>query len=245
MTKILLYSAGMDSFIADYLLKPDILLYAELGSKYQPKETKKIYEQVRDCGIGDRLKVENLSFLGKHEQDNAHIPLRNLFLYEAGSLYGDEVIISALKGESSKDKSYEFRDKTSELVNYLLNDPNDTNKRKVKFSMPFKDKTKSEILKEFIEKGGDIYKLEKYTVSCYSDEYERCGECASCFRRWVAEINNGIDLTHEYHSNPSSIQKTLKKSLPKNPIDILWILVENGKTDTEAVKALAKYKLKL
>jgi len=194
MTKtVLLYSSGMDSFICNYLYKPDILLYIRVGSKYEEKELRIINEFLNDFKLHHKFKMVNLSFLKDYELDNAHIPLRNLLFLEIASFYGDTVMMGALRGETSKDKTKKFRFLTEQLLSYCWDDKLGLGtKKKIKILFPLKNMTKTKALKLFIKKGGCIADLKQYTVSCYSPQFDACGNCMSCFRRWVAEINNDI-----------------------------------------------------
>lgn len=205
---VLLYSGGMDSFIANWLLNPDILLYIKVGSRYEDKELKFVHRFIEDFDFSRKFHEINLSFLRNFEMENAHIPLRNLFFIEIASLFGDVVYLNALKGETSKDKSKRFRKSSQTLINYCLDDILGLEtQRRVKIEFPFKGLTKTKLLKKYLESVNEYFVptqkqyLEKYTVSCYSDIDDSCGWCMSCYRRWVAEINNGIYSTR-YSKNP-------------------------------------------
>ena len=190
---VLLFSGGMDSFILNYLYKPDILLYIKTGCKYERKELNLIDSYIRTFNLEDKFIVVDFSFLQNYELDNAHIPLRNLLFLEVASFYGNIIYLGALKGETSKDKSKKFRRMTQSIISYCWDDKLGLGtKKKIRVIFPFKDKTKADILKLYLDEGGSEADIIKYTVSCYSPDYYLCGRCMSCFRRWVAEILNGI-----------------------------------------------------
>jgi 7-cyano-7-deazaguanine synthase in queuosine biosynthesis len=194
---VLLYSGGLDSFIAAKLLKPDVLLYIKTGCRYETKELKKL--KLAEKELGWKIKYVDGSFLKTFEQNNGHIPLRNLFFTQIASLYGDVVYLIGLKGELSKDKNTRFKNKTNNLLNYLFNDKMDENFKKIRIELPFKSLTKTQLIKLYLNNGFDVDDLERYTVSCYHEKYNACGKCNACFRRWVAETLNGIERKYEYN----------------------------------------------
>jgi 7-cyano-7-deazaguanine synthase in queuosine biosynthesis len=204
----------MDSYVMNYLIKPDVLLYVKVGSSYEIKELKKIYEFVKDKHIENKLIVSDLSFLNQFALSNAHVPLRNLYFIQQASLYGDEIYLGALKGEISKDKSAYFRKTTEELLSYCWNDTLMLDKQKtIKVIFPFAKLTKTQMLKQYIQKNGSIEDLVKYTISCYDEQEGFCGECMSCFRRYVAEVNNGLETRENYTNDPMSVPLSFVQNL--------------------------------
>ena len=76
------------------------MLNVKIGSRYEDKENLFLKRQCNDLQISDRLVTEDLGFLGKFENANAFVPLRNMYFLMIGSHYGDRVMLSALKGEN-------------------------------------------------------------------------------------------------------------------------------------------------
>lgn len=253
---VLLYSGGMDSFIANWILKPDVLLYIKVGSKYEDKELKFVRRFIKDFDLSRKYFEIDLSFLRGFEMENAHIPLRNLFFIEVASLFGDIVYLNALKGETSKDKSKRFRKMTQSLINYCLDDVLGLEtQKKVKIEFPFKNLTKTKLLKKYLESVDYKYLtstlnlryyLKQYTVSCYSDLDDSCGWCMSCYRRWVAEINNDI-YSKRYSKNPYDYYEQVLKPQFKGiwtKYKLLYkkVFYINIPSNVGAMKANKKYK---
>lgn len=242
--KVLLFSGGLDSTIAYFLLKPDILLYIKTGSRYEKVELRNLKKLEKK--IGKKVKVIDMSWLGKFEQKNAHIPLRNLFFILTACLYGDVVYLISLKGETSKDKNEKFRKQTEKLVNYLLNDVMDLKRKKVKIIFPFRDWTKTEILGLYLNQGGDWELLKNYTISCYKGSKKPCGKCMACIRRWVAETLNGVE--REYENDPyihakKFVKRWFRESFsPKNIFSLEnWrAFFTNLPSNIELMKAIKK-----
>ena len=83
-----------------------------------------------------------------------------------------------------------------------------TEERTFKLLDPYKNTTKSQLVKMYIEKGynpNDI--LESY--SCYEGEETPCGICKPCVRKYIALENNNIEIPEGYFKN--------------NPLDAEWI----------------------
>jgi len=211
-TRIQLYSGGLDSLIMWRLLGCPPALYVELGHGYQPHEIKSIMSQRKAYShLGIHLNVTNDTnwFMGDLEHDDGYIPLRNLILAQAGYLHilgmrtrknkkmGDpiQVILGGLLGESVKDKSGKFHRDTSRLLTYLHGS-------KVEVVSPYRNWSKTHLVKKFLELYPHEVPMLLITSSCYQPgEAQRngcigCGRCMACFRRWVAMSLNGI---HEPH----------------------------------------------
>ena len=185
MTKVLLYSGGMDSWLIDKLWKPDVKLHIDIGTENNKEEIKRL---PKDVII---KKIELSEFEDKEK--NFLLPLRNLFFVEMASYYGDEICLGATGSSTHFDKNQTFIEKSEDIINYLYSE---SYNKKVKIVMPYRGKAKSEILKEYIEKGGDIEKAWCETFSCYSPRGgEMCWECSSCKKKIQAFRDNGYEPT--------------------------------------------------
>ena len=84
---ILLFSGGLDSYIAwDYLGRPKTL-YFDIGHKYCVHEIERIKELVPDTIIDSRLRLSDW------EEKDANIPMRNVFFVMMASFYGDRIVL--------------------------------------------------------------------------------------------------------------------------------------------------------
>ena len=194
MKKVLLYSGGMDSWLIDKIWKPDIKLYVNIHTRYSEKELEKL----------DTSNVQVFDFpLGMWERDDAIIPLRNLYLVMvACNITGSEdveICLGATNGDRVLDKSYEFVNKTNDLLNYLYQPQHWIPEgKKVKVCIDFKDKTKTDLIKLFVENGGNIDDAFKQSFSCYNpvDGHE-CWSCKPCFRKFVSFAVNGYEFDQD------------------------------------------------
>lgn len=196
MTKVLLYSGGIDSYCANYLWKPDIKLYCKLGHRYQDNELKSIFNQGIHVSIDDRL------YLGDMERTDAIIPLRNLFLIMIASYYGDEIGLGALKGEVNPDKSDKFRVESEKVLNTCYAPSYWSNRPSLSVVYPVSQYSKTELIREYLNNGGDGDNLVTNTRSCYSDHPKPCGHCSACVKRYIALTLNG--LSESYMNNPGT-----------------------------------------
>ena len=234
---VLLFSGGMDSLIMNYLLEPDILLVIPHGNKYEKKEIE-VINKLADKGYIDRNKLifEDSLKLGKFERDDAIIPNRNLYFITLATHYGETIYLGSVYGDRSLDKSKEFFKKCEDIFNYLFQDQHWCIGRKFHISAPYKDYTKTELVKEYLNKGGKLEALlESY--SCYEGKDKPCGVCKPCFRKWVALENNNIDTTNYFEKSPLTaewlpeIVKQIKSPegyRGREDKDIIYALIKNG-----------------
>jgi 7-cyano-7-deazaguanine synthase len=182
---VLLYSGGLDSYIAwEYLGRPKTI-YCELNHVYQHFEEEAISKTIPNTVLDNSLS------LARWEKPDAEIPMRNAFMLMVASYYGDKLCLVVQKGEMSiPDRSQKFFATFGETLSQL-------NNRKIEIFSPFFDMTKSEMVGWYIKKGLPISKLLD-TRSCYSGGSKPCGACSACFRRWVAFKVNGFEeeMTH-------------------------------------------------
>ena len=192
--KVMLYSGGMDSWLIDKLWKPDLRIYVDMHTKYSEEEIKKIKL------LKDDVKIVDFP-LGQYERDDAIIPLRNLYLImvACNETLSDnvEICVGATAGDRSLDQSETFFNKAMDILNYLYSPqhwvPNGKN---IKVITDYRNKTKAELLKMYMDQGGSIDKAFKESLSCYnpSEDLEECWNCKSCFRKFIAFAYNGYEF---------------------------------------------------
>lgn len=185
--RILLFSAGLDSYMIWHLLDKPQPVYVLIDSVYEDVELQAIdVLEAED----DTLRVDRCvgPALGELQQADGHIPFRNLvFAVTAAAVYQPALIyLGALAGETSRDKSGKFLGNTSALLTY-------TERQPVSLVAPFRHLTKTELLRRFLVNFPYLRNTLLKTRSCYQPQDGiGCGACMACFRRWVAMSNNGI-----------------------------------------------------
>lgn len=191
MKKVLLYSGGMDSWLIDKIWKPDMKVYVNMHTRYSAEEIKRIQETEKDVTIVDFP-------LGQWERTDAIIPLRNLYLTMViCNITGSEdveICLGATAGDRVLDKSPKFVEMTNDLLNYLYQPQHWIPEgKKVKLNIDFKAKTKTELIRMFVENGGDILDAFERSFSCYNpQDGEECWSCKPCFRKFVSFALNGF-----------------------------------------------------
>ena len=119
-----------------------------------------------------------------------------------------------------------------DLLNHMWQEQHWTEERKFKIESPFKDKTKTELVREYVQQGGSIEEL-LTSYSCYEGGEKHSGQCKACFRKWVSLVNNKIDTPSDYwENNPweSEFLDDIKNSVYNGK----W----RGKEDKDILKAM-------
>jgi hypothetical protein len=82
----------------------------------------------------------------------------------------------------------------NDLLNYLYQPQHWIPEGKqVKLNIDFKSKTKTELIRTFVENGGDILEAFEHSFSCYNPHNgEECWSCKPCFRKFVSFALNGF-----------------------------------------------------
>lgn len=214
---VLLFSGGMDSLIISYLQKPDILLYIKHGNKYQAQEEASIRKLEQRNQLYGKL-IEDDSFqLGEWERSDAIIPMRNLLFLTLATFYGEKLLVGSVLGDRTLDKSLSFFDKTKEMFDFLYQDQHWCEGRKFEITAPYKHLTKTQLVKLYLEKGGNEEALFN-SYSCYKGKEKPCLQCKPCVRKMVSLINNDIAIPKsfsfsnvEWLSSESKVYKDILK----------------------------------
>jgi len=234
---VLLFSGGMDSVMFDLLLKPDVLLYAPTGSNYETIETAKI-KQLADDNIidGDKLIImEDTINLAPFERDDLIVPNRNAYLVLLASHFGETIYLGSVYGDRSFDKDKTFYQLMENLLNHVWSEQHWTEERKFNVTSPYKDTTKTELIKQYVAAGGKTqHILDSY--SCYRGEPIACGHCKPCVRKAVALICNDVHVPKGYFELPPMEAPWIDAVLPA-----MQCGEYRGREDAEFIEALWKY----
>lgn len=225
MKKALLYSGGMDSWLIDKLWKPDVKIYVNLGTEYSNEEIKRLPVDVQ---------IINFPFLNQFSLKNSIIPLRNLYLYaiaaNATFFENVEICLGALDGDRINDKTQKFADLLNDVMQYLYEDQQSQPGRKIKISMPYKNKSKRELCEMYVKNGGCLKDVFYSSFTCYHPvNGAECLSCKACFRKAIPFIVAGMEFTPEqkakyiefYESNVVRNMDDYVKNKGKEGIDCL------------------------
>lgn len=197
MKKVLLYSGGMDSWLISKLWNPDVKLFIRIHTPNNEAE----YLKVKDDPTVTIIECD----LSKYEMPevNFFLPLRNLIFVTLASYYGDTICLGATGSSTHFDKNLTFASKAEDVINYLLSESDKVKFQNIKIEMPFKDTSKVELLKLYLEQGGDIQEAYDSTCSCYepSEDGKPCGYCISCLSKFVAFYINGYEFTRKQRND--------------------------------------------
>ena len=207
---ILLFSGGLDSYIAwEYLNRPKTI-YFDLGHRYAADEVSVVRKLISDTIIDSRLN------LADWEEPDANIPMRNAFLVMMASHYDQDIILVVQKGEM------EIPDRTRDFLLHSGKEITRLRKNKGRLyvvSSPFIYKTKTQMVRWYIRNQFEMEPLLQ-TRSCYTPGDLPCGACSACFRRWVAFQNCGVSEKHvksilNYNKIPEYVEKMMKGEYDK------------------------------
>jgi 7-cyano-7-deazaguanine synthase len=179
---ILLFSGGIDSFVAYHYLGRPQTVYFDLGTPYTQKEIKVIQELIPETIIDNSLNLGS-----RQIGEKAYVPFRNLYLAMLAVKYDDTIVIAGVKDDDVSDKNEPIFEKFSELLSELEG-------REINVISPFWGMTKEDVVEWYLENHPNDDLLLK-TVSCYSKEDTNyCGMCPSCLRKYFALRANNIDI---------------------------------------------------
>lgn len=180
--KVLLYSGGMDSWLIDKIWQPDVRLYVDMCTQYSREEIDR---------LPSRVIIQKLD-LSRWEREDKIIPLRNIFLIGIACNYGDDICLGATAGDRILDKSIKFGKKYQDLLQYLYQEQHWTERRNIRVNLSFKRFTKTQLLRMYLDKGGDINEAFTASFSCYTPIHGHpCWQCKPCYRKFVAFWLNG------------------------------------------------------
>jgi len=203
--KVLLYSGGMDSWLIDKLWKPDVRIFFDTGVDYD----KVVKDNMPSDVIIYPLPISNFEL-----KESKLLPLRNMLFLEIASYYGDEICLGAVNGDKHFDTQPDFLSKLENIINELYSEieliSNDS--KQIKIITDFNNYTKYDLLKEYLEQGGDIDRAFDETFSCYTPNNDKeCLHCPSCFRKCVPFILLGKTFTEEQKLKLKSFVNTYVK----------------------------------
>jgi 7-cyano-7-deazaguanine synthase in queuosine biosynthesis len=233
---VLLFSGGMDSVMFDLLLNPDILLYIPTGSNYETIETDKI-KQLAEDGVIDKNKLiilDNNLNLSMFERDDLIVPNRNAYLVLMASHFGETVYLGSVYGDRSFDKDKTFYTLMENLLNHIWQEQHWTEERVFTVTSPYKDTTKTELIKEYISAGGNVQNILN-SYSCYRGKLQACGICKPCVRKAISLICNNITIPNDYYEQDPLSAKWIEEVLP-----LMYKEQYRGREDKEFLLAIQK-----
>lgn len=223
--EILLFSGGLDSFIAWHYLGHPPVLFINAKQSYAKKELETVKYFAKKLKM--ELIIDNSLDLSKWESKNHYIPYRNVFFSMIASLYASKVYLVGIKGDSVDDNNSKITKVMSRFYE------NFNSNKKIEVTSPFYEMTKKQIVKWYLDQKLPIDDLIR-SRSCYDKNSKtQCGKCGSCFRRWVAFENNGIKEPYDFNPWEWEEVKVYKKNMKKN-------LYDKERTK-ETMRALKKY----
>jgi 7-cyano-7-deazaguanine synthase len=184
--RILLYSNGLDSFLYWKLLNIPTCVYYKMNTPYSNIELAGIVALQQQ--YPDIFFVETNTLLDvacKQQNTSGFIPLRNtIMLFDAVLRYRPQVIYIGQVLEWQVDKNISYYKKMERFIFEQTG-------ISIRILAPFATYTKTALVKRYLDLGGSISALQQ-THSCLRGRVP-CGMCSSCFNRYIALRNAGLD----------------------------------------------------
>jgi len=178
---ILLFSGGIDSYVAWHYLGYPRTVYFDVKSRYSEKELAVVKELIPGTIIDRSLTLSDREY-----GEKAYIPFRNLLFSLQAYYYSSDIVIAGLKDDMVSDKNELAFSEFSRIMTMLEN-------KEINVISPFWQATKEGIVKWYRDNIGDDNILK--TISCYDPGPDRyCGKCPACFRKWNALRSAGYEL---------------------------------------------------
>ena len=204
---VLLFSGGIDSYVGYFYLKKTLGLkelktvYFDLGAPYNKREIEVVKKLIPETIIDESLKVGDTQ-----RGVNAFIPYRNMLIAMLCAKYGKHIYICGLKDDKVEDKNPRAFEEMTKCLNFISK-PED----EIKIDSPFWEMTKAEVVKWYMDNVDPTGRGLLDTISCYNgnEETNYCGRCPSCFRKFNALKENGIDI--EFY-NQEMLEDYLKRA---------------------------------
>jgi 7-cyano-7-deazaguanine synthase len=196
---ILLFSGGMDSYIAWHYLGKPKCVYFKIGHRYMRNELEQV-AKLRKMDKELEIEFDDTFNLTWWEEPDAYIPARNLLLITGATRYSDNIVLVVQKGETNLgDRSKEFFSNTEKTLSEMLG-------RKITIETPFWEMTKVDMVKWYLEQGLPAENL-LVTTSCYTGREIACGKCSACVRRAIALELNGLSEPYEVDPKMTSLAR--------------------------------------
>lgn len=211
MTKVVLYSGGLDSFCLADAVQPDLLLYFDTGLPEQQREITALRNQEKADILAAPLTIDTRFHLAPHKLANEVMPFRNLYFLAGAFSYGDTLYLGKTASSQNLDKNASFASMALQVLRYVSQNrdknPPGLVAENMTINLPFDEKTKSMFVGEYLTK--DPRRQQKrlaallQTRSCYAPGTLECGVCQSCIRKSIALVNNNIDITALFSTDPT------------------------------------------
>jgi 7-cyano-7-deazaguanine synthase in queuosine biosynthesis len=184
--KVVLFSGGVNSVCLAAKYPDAALLYIDTGNLESPVEKLAAYDIARMLGRSASFYMEMAPYIGKWRKQGGYTPNKNFFLVGVGSFYAKVVLIGiGLENKLDNRPRIGFCESVTSAISF------DSNNVFISAKAPFINKSKVDIVKDYICNGGSEEIL-KASMSCHNRS-GRCGNCNPCLDRWMALKNNGIE----------------------------------------------------
>lgn len=232
MSRVLLYSTGLDSELYRLLEKPETLLFFKSGARYEHLEEKQLKSFV-ERGLLDKqeLIVDDTLNFRSLEGKNSIVPMRNIFYILRALEYANEVLIGVTYYDLHYDKQPDVLSALTGFVQnyyYFRDIPDNWDSVHPRILTPHRNLTKGQLLKKAIDERIDVSHIPTLRT-CYDGKSEKgCGVCASCVAKAIALAVNGMFKPEYFDKDPREVSKRWIKQHQKVCANTINVDVFNG-----------------
>ena len=185
MQRVILNSGGMDSFLLSvhHMWHDAAHVFVDIGQQYLQKEAVSAARIAKHAG--KELHYVKGAAIAVFEHESGIIPYRNAEMILCAAQFGDTIGLGVIADEVNSDKSPAFFEALERVLDISHTKQYWTEGKTHHIETPLLGATKAEHIKSYLAHGGELAPLLE-TVSCYDGGKHHCGQCASCFKRWVA-----------------------------------------------------------
>lgn len=175
---VVLLSMGYDSLSTWHQLGRPAAVHFDVGSRYTTPELSR-YERLRSLHP-QLLPVQDLRWLGAHEQEDGWVPFRNLLMVVGAAALGFDDVVMSAPSDWAPDKRLLFT--VSASLAMRVSQPGGG----YRVRRPFRRWTKARLIAATPPE-----LLREYAYSCYRGTEPPCGQCAACGRAAIAHLAAG------------------------------------------------------
>lgn len=206
MSKVLLYSTGLDSELYRLLEKPEKLLFFKSGARYEALETEQLHSFIKSGLLKEHEVIEDDTLNFKSlELSNSIVPMRNIFYILRALEYAQDVYIGVTYYDLHYDKQPDVLGSLLSFVQnyyYYRDTPETWDNVRPHILTPYRDLTKGELIKEAINQGCDVSHIPTLRT-CYDGHSKKgCGKCKSCVSKAIALAVNGMFNPNLFDEDP-------------------------------------------
>jgi 7-cyano-7-deazaguanine synthase in queuosine biosynthesis len=209
MSRVLLYSGGLDSLCTAWLWKYDVLLRIPTNTLYDAAEEAACQRLASMHGRWEPVVTLShvFDFSTLERPEDAIVPNRNAYLVLAASAYGNDIHLAAVMGDRSNDKDGTFCRRMEQLLDHTMGMQHWLPRGRGNFTVQLPPQEGNLHKSALLQRALDAHMPQEalyISHSCYlppeglgsvtGPRTYGCGTCKPCVRKYVAMVTCGVSL---------------------------------------------------